>query len=132
MAPADDPRCPGCGTHFLVYKDPTACPGCGRPASADSGIVADALRTYEENEREYGRALPPVIRVQCLRDDYLYRALFFLKALDDRGSHETEEAVIERSLASLATATDPRWRAHLEGFYREVLVARRRGSEREK
>lgn len=126
MAPADEPRCPACGTRFLAYKNATLCPGCHRAMAADSGIVAEALRVYADNERTYGRAIPPVIRVQSLRDDYLYRALFFLKALDDRGPHETEESVILRSLEALATATDPGWRAHLEGFYREVLAGRHR------
>lgn len=132
MAPAEEPRCPTCGTHFLAYVKATPCPGCGRTATADSAIVADALRAYAENERLYGRPLPPLIRVQSLHDDYLYRALFFLKALDERGPRETEESVVLRSLGALAAASDPRWRAHLEGFYRALLAARRRAAEREK
>ncbi len=131
MAPENEPRCPGCGTAFLVFAESVPCPGCGRPADGLDDIVGAALRAYAENHRLYGRGLPPVIRVQTLRDDYLYRALFFLKALDDRGPRDSEEAVVERTLEALAAATDPRWRAHLEAYYREVLTSRRRTSERE-
>lgn len=132
MAPENESRCPACGAAFLAFAEATPCPGCGRPADGDADIVPAALRAYEENHRLYGHAIPPVIRVQTLWDDYLYRALFFLKALDDREPRTSEEAVVDHTLDALTAATDPKWRSHLEAYYREVLKARRRASEREK
>lgn len=132
VAPADGTRCPSCGTRFLAFQRTTPCPGCGTAVPGDPAIVGEALRTYAANRKAYGRPIPPVIRIQSLRDDYLYRGLFFLKALDERRAHETEEDVIARSLEGLGSAASPRWREHLEAYYREILAARGRGSEREK
>ncbi len=132
MAPEVELRCPACGTAFLAFVEQVPCPSCGRPADGIDDIVAAALLAYAENHRLYGRAIPPVIRVQTLWDDYLYRALFFLKALDDRAPRDSEEAVVERTLEALTRAMGSGWRTHLEAYYRAVLRARRRGSEREK
>ncbi|HLE54672.1 MAG TPA: hypothetical protein VI999_05500 [Thermoplasmata archaeon] len=132
MAPESEPRCPACGTAFLAFVERVPCPSCGRPADDADDIVALALLAYAENHRLYGRAIPPVIRVQTLWDDYLYRALFFLKALDDRAPRESEEAVLERTLDALMRAMGSGWRSHLEAYYRAVVRARRRASEREK
>lgn len=131
MAPKEEPRCLSCGMAYLAYRPGLPCPGCGRPSTESSDVVAESLRMYDENVRLYGRPIPPVIAVRSLRDDYLYRALFFLKALDERGPRESEERVVGRSLDALSAA-DPGWRDHLEGFYREVLRARRGRSERTK
>ncbi len=131
-APNPDPRCPSCGTPFLGFREHTPCPSCRRPADGTCDIVAVALRTYTANHRAYGQAIPPVIHIQSPWDDYLYRGLFFLKALDDRAPHESEEAVVDRTLDAVAATTGPRWRAHLESYCQEVLKARNRASEREK
>lgn len=131
-APAGETRCPSCGSRFLAFLRVTPCPGCGAANPGSSDIVAEVLRTYAANVRDYGRPIPPVIHIRSLRDDYLYRALFFLKALDERRATETDEEIMARSLETLGPAADPGWRGHLEAYYREILAARVGGSEREK
>ena len=64
-------------------------------------------------------------------DDYLWRGLFFLKAIDGRGSRETEDAVIERLVSVPSGARGPTWQEHARDFYREILRARR-SAERKK
>ncbi len=133
MAPVrEGVRCSRCGTRFLPFRGGDACPGCSLPAKEHLPIVEAALQAYGENCKIHGDAVPPVIEVRDLWDDYLYRALFFLKALDRRRPRETEEQILRESLEVLDHGMGPGWRAHLEAYYRAVLRAWHEISEREK
>jgi len=102
------------------------------PAAEHLPIVEAALEAYEENLRAHGNAVPPFIEVRGLWDDYVYRALFFLKALDRRRPRDTEEQILREHLEILDQGLGAGWRTHLEAYYRAVLHAWHRGSEREK
>ncbi len=76
--------------------------------------------------------MPPTFEVRNLWEDYLYRGLFFLRAYDARGTRETAQTVIDRSLDVPPGPSAQGWRSHYSEFYQELLRARRRASEREK
>lgn len=140
MASARDYRCMRCKTPFLPFRSGVPCPSCARPADAELPIVAAVLRTYAENLARHGAGVPPTITVGTTWDDYLFRGLFFLRALDSRRPRESEETVLARSVTMVDGSKGTGWRGHLEDFYRTILRARhgplrprRRGtSEREK
>lgn len=91
-----------------------------------------SLKTYAANLRDYGSAIPPSIRIRSLRDEYVLRGLFLLRAIDEAPPEETEDEVIRRTLETLEAPTGPAWQAHFEAFYRELARVRREGPEREK
>ena len=130
-APDEEPRCGRCGAAFLAFRRGVPCPSCGVPSDREAPIVRAVLRAYAENVRILGRPVPSTIRVANTWDDYLYRGLFFLKALDSRRPRETDEAVVDRILQIPEETSAPGWRAHLVDFYREIARARR-AAEREK
>ena len=127
-----DARCRRCGTPFLAFRRGVPCPSCGIPSDDAVPIVDAVLRTYEENMRATGRPIPAMIRVQSLWDDYLYRGLFLLKALDGRRPRESEEAVLTRLTDLPNGSVGPGWRGHVLDFYREVLRTRAARAEKEK
>jgi len=131
-APRREHRCAGCGATFVAFRRALPCPVCGRTAGESAPILDTILRAYDENVRAHGAPVPPSFEVRDAWDDYLYRGLFFLRAYDSRGPRDTAETVIARMLADSTTASDEGWRAHFAEFYRELLRARRRASEREK
>ena len=120
-----DYRCVRCGTPFLPFRSGVPCPACAIPADGEAPIVPAVLRAYEENVSRYGAGVPPTITVGTLWDDYLFRGLFFLKALDGRRPRESEEAVLGRSITMVDASSGSGWRGHLEDFYRTILRARR-------
>ena len=132
LAPADPHACPGCGTPFVGFRAKLPCPACGRPADRSEDVVELCLKTYAANLRDYGSAIPPSIRLRTLRDDYVVRGLFLLRAIDEAPAGESEDEVIRRTLEVLEAPAGPGWRAHFEAFYRELARVRRQGPEREK
>jgi hypothetical protein len=120
-----DYRCDRCGTEFLPFRSGVACPSCSVPAGEELPIVHAVFEAYAANLDRFGTGVPPTIAVGSLWDDYLYRGLFFLRALDGRRPRESEESVLERALTSVEGSKGPGWRGHIEDFYRSLLRARR-------
>lgn len=117
---------------FLAFREGVPCPSCGVPSDGFVPIVESVLRAYEDNVRAHGQPVPATLHVENLWDDYVYRGLFLLRALDSRPTRETEDALLSR-VADIPNGIAPSgWKAHVLDYYREILRARRRGPEREK
>ncbi|OGS62108.1 MAG: hypothetical protein A3K59_03550 [Euryarchaeota archaeon RBG_19FT_COMBO_69_17] len=128
----EEHRCVRCGTAYLPFRRGVPCPSCGVPSTSESGIVPAVLDAYARNLRDTGRPIPLTIQVATLWDDYLYRGLFFLKAVDGRRPRESEGSVIARMVEIPNGLNGGAWRAHVADFYRELLHVRRRSAERTK
>ena len=101
----EEHRCVRCGTAYLPFRRGVPCPSCGVPSTSESGIVPAVLDAYARNLRDTGRPIPLTIQVATLWDDYLYRGLFFLKAVDGRRPRESEGSVIARMVESFGRQT---------------------------
>lgn len=128
----EEHRCGRCGTAYLPFRRGVPCPSCGVPSTSESGIVPAVLDAYARNLRDTGRPIPLTIQVATLWDDYLYRGLFFLKAVDGRRPRESEGAVIARMVEVPNGLYGPGFRTHVAEFCREILRVRRRSAERAK